>query len=73
MSITIKDMKLTFTVEGSSLTRTVSDLNTGTVIWESTTPEATEVDRTIEGLEAYENQMKQLPFWNIVQVNYEGL
>jgi len=67
MNIQLKDMKLIFTVEGESLTRTVTDMD-GNVIWESVTPEATEVDRTPEGLDAYEEQMKQLPFWKIVEV-----
>jgi len=67
MNIQLKDMKLIFTVEGESLTRTVTDMD-GNVIWESVTPEATEVDRTPEGLDAYEEQMKQLTFWKIVEV-----
>lgn len=67
MNIQLKEMKLIFTVSGTSLIRTVTDLE-GTVIWESVSPEATEVDRSDEGLEAYEIQMKSLPFWNIVEV-----
>ena len=61
-------MKLTFTVDGESLTRTVSEITNGNVIWECVTPEATEVDRSPEGLDAYEQQMTNLPFWNIVEV-----
>ena len=67
MNIQLKDMKLIFTVEGESLTRTVTDMD-GNVIWESVTPEATEVDRTPEGLDAYTEQMKQLTCWKIVEV-----
>ena len=60
-------MKLIFKVEGTSLTRTVTDMY-GNVIWECVTQEATEVDRSPEGLNAYEEQMRMLPFWKIVEV-----
>lgn len=67
MDIQLKEMKLIFKVEGACLTRTITDMQ-GVTIWESITPEATEVDRSEEGLLAYEEQMKSLPFWNIVAV-----
>jgi len=67
MNIQLKEMKLIFTVEDQSLTRTVTDMN-GNVIWECITEEATEVDRSEEGIAAYEEQMKSLTCWNIVEV-----
>jgi|13_taG_2_1085334.scaffolds.fasta_scaffold15001_4 hypothetical protein len=66
MDIILKDMKLVITISGNILTRVVEDLN-GNVIWsnggeyyDSTMPSTL--------LDDYETQMKQLPFWNIVQV-----
>jgi hypothetical protein len=67
MNIQIKEMKLTFIVNGQSLTRIISDLS-GNVIWQCITSEAADVDLTNDGLAAYEIQMKSLPCWNIVAV-----
>mgnify|MGYP007047393297 FL=1 len=62
----IKEMKLIFTLNGETLTRRVEDLN-GDLIWES----GNEVYCDIYGVtifDDYEKQMKELPFWNIIEV-----
>ena len=66
MDVQLKDMKLVFTVSGSILTREVKDLN-DTLIW-SNDGEHYESGYGPEFIDEYETQMKQLTFWNIVQV-----
>lgn len=66
MNAQLKDMKLVLTITGNVLTRVVEDLN-GNTIWSSGDEY---YDDTMPStlLDEYETQMKQLPFWNIVQV-----
>lgn len=66
MNIQIKDMKLILTISGNTLTRVVEDLD-GNVIWSNG---GEYYDDTMPStlLDDYETQMKQLSFWNIVQV-----
>lgn len=66
--ITLKEMKLTFTidVENEKLKRTISDMN-GNIIWTTGLDVSTKIDVSEEGIQAYEEQMKSLPFWNIVE------
>ena len=66
MDIQIKDMKLILTISGNTLTRVVEDLD-GNIIWSNG---GEYYDNTMPStlLDDYEAQMKQLPFWNIVQV-----
>ena len=66
MDIQIKDMKLILTISGNTLTRVVEDLE-GNVIWSNG---GEYYDDTMPStlLDEYENQMKQLSFWNIVEV-----
>ncbi len=66
MDIQIKDMKLILTISGNNLTRVIEDLD-GNVIW-SNDGEYYDDTMTPTLLDAYETQMKQLPFWNIVEV-----
>ena len=66
MNIQLKEMKLIFTKNGDTYSRTITDLQ-GNVIWEI----SGEIYCPIYGdqiFEDWELQMKQLPFWNIVQV-----
>ena len=66
MDIQIKDMKLILTISGNTLTRVVEDLE-GNVIWSNG---GEYYDDTMPStlLDEYETQMKQLSFWNIVEV-----
>lgn len=66
MDIQIKDMKLILTISGNTLTRVVEDLE-GNIIWSNG---GEYYDDTMPStlLDEYENQMKQLSFWNIVEV-----
>lgn len=66
MDIQIKDMKLILTISGNTLTRVVEDLD-GNLIWSNG---GEYYDDTMPStlLDDYENQMKQLSFWNIVEV-----
>lgn len=66
MDIQIKDMKLILTISGNTLTRVVEDLD-GNLIWSNG---GEYYDNTMPStlLDDYEAQMKQLSFWNIVQV-----
>lgn len=66
MDIQIKDMKLVLTISGNTLTRVVEDLD-GNLIWSNG---GEYYDDTMPStlLDDYENQMKQLSFWNIVEV-----
>lgn len=66
MNIQIKDMKLILTISGNTLTRVVEDLD-GNVIWSNG---GEYYDDTMPStlLDDYETQMKQLSFWNIVEV-----
>lgn len=67
METELKDMKLVLTVSGNTLTRVVEDLD-GNTIWSNG---GEYYDDTMPStlLDEYETQMKQLPFWNIVQVS----
>ncbi len=67
METELKDMKLVLTVSGNTLTRVVEDLD-GKTIWSNG---GEYYDDTMPStlLDEYETQMKQLPFWNIVQVS----
>ena len=67
METELKDMKLVLTVSGNTLTRVVEDLD-GKNIW-SNGGEYYDDTMPPTLLDEYETQMKQLPFWNIVQVS----
>ena len=66
MDIQIKDMKLILTISGNTLTRVVEDLD-GNIIWSNG---GEYYDNTMPStlLDDYEAQMKQMSFWNIVEV-----
>jgi len=66
MTTQLKDMKLILTISGNLLTREVQDLS-GNTIWSNG---GEYYDDTMPStlLDEYENQMKQLSFWNIVEV-----
>ena len=66
MDIQLKDMKLVFTISDNTLTRVIQDLD-GNTIW-SNNGEYYDETMPLSLLEDYETQMKQLPFWNIVEV-----
>jgi len=66
MDIQIKDMKLVFTLTGNTLTRVVEDLD-GNIIW-SNGGEYYDDTMPYSLLNDYEIQMKQMSFWNIVEV-----
>lgn len=69
MNIQLKDMKLKFIVDrtNETLQRIVTDMN-DLVIWDSGMQISTKVDVSDEGLDAWEAQMRSMPFWNIVLV-----
>ena len=66
MEIELKDMKLIFTLNGETYTRTVEDLE-GNLIW-TNGEEPYDENYGIKIFDELETQMKQLPFWKIVEV-----
>jgi len=66
MDIQIKNMKLVFSISGNTLTRVVEDLD-GNIIW-SNGGEYYDDTMPSSLLNDYEIQMKQMSFWNIVEV-----
>ncbi len=66
MEIELKDMKLIFTLNGETYNRTVEDLD-GNLIWTSG-EEPYDENYGIKIFDEWETQMKQLPFWKIVEV-----
>ena len=66
MEIELKDMKLIFTLNCETYTRTVEDLE-GNLIW-TNGEEPYDENYGIKIFDEWETQMKQLPFWKIVEV-----
>lgn len=66
MSPQLKDMKLIFDLNGETYTRRVEDLN-GNLIWSSNS-EPYDNSYGVGIFDEWETQMKQMPFWNIVEV-----
>ena len=66
MEIELKDMKLIFTLNGETYTRTVEDLE-GNLIW-TNGEEPYDENYGIKIFDEWETQMKQLTFWKIVEV-----
>ncbi len=66
MEIELKDMKLIFDLNGETYTRTVEDLE-GNLIW-TNGEEPYDENYGIKIFDEWETQMKQLPFWKIVEV-----
>lgn len=67
MNITIKPMKLILSSNGTTWDKVVKDLN-GNVIFEQRGIILFEENNNKEYFDDWENQLKQLPFWNIVEV-----
>jgi len=69
MNIQLKDMKLIFEVyrNEDKLRRYITDMSNN-IIWDSGLQDSGFVDNSDEGLDAWETQMKSMPFWNIVEV-----
>ena len=64
--VTIKDMRLVFDIFDGMWKRTVTDMQ-GNIIWEYEKP-IENSQTTPEMIDAWEAQMKQLPIWNIIEV-----
>lgn len=66
MDIQLKDMKLIFTLNGDTYSRTVEDLD-GNLIW-TNGEEPYDENYGVIIFDEWETQMRQLPFWKIVEV-----
>lgn len=66
MTIQLKEMKLIFEVDQLTLRRYVTDMN-ALIIWDSGFQDSNLIDNSEEGLDAWETQMRSMPFWNIVE------
>ena len=66
MEIELKDMKLIFTLNGETYTRTVEDLEGNLILTNGEEPY--DENYGIKIFDEWETQMKQLPFWKIVEV-----
>lgn len=67
MNIQVKEMKLIFEIYGDTrLRRFVTDMNDN-IIWDSEFHDSNPIDNSPEGLDAWEQQMRSMPFWNIVE------
>lgn len=67
MNITLKPMKLIFSHNEDTWDKIVTDLE-GNVIFEQRGIKLFEENITKEYFDGWENQLRQLPFWNIVEV-----
>ena len=69
MNITIKPMKLIFSRNAGEDTwdKVVTDLD-GTIIFEQRNIKLFDENINAEYFDGWENQLRQLPFWNIVEV-----
>jgi hypothetical protein len=67
MTVTIKPMKLKFLRNENTWDKVVTDLEDN-VIFEQRGIMLFEENINIEYFDGWENQLKQLPFWNIVEV-----
>lgn len=67
MNIQLKEMKLIFEVGNDTLRRYVTDMSDN-IIWDSGVQDSNAIDNSTEGLDAWEEQMTSMPFWNIVEV-----
>ena len=66
MEIELKDMKLIFTLNGETYNRTVEDLEGNLILTNGEEPY--DENYGIKIFDEWETQMKQLPFWKIVDV-----
>jgi hypothetical protein len=68
MNVKLKDMKLLFEInrEELQLRRYVTDFS-DVIIWDSGVQNSNAIDNSTEGLDAWEAQMRSMPFWNIVE------
>ena len=67
MNIQLKEMKLTFSRNGNTWDKVISDLN-GVVIFEQRGLILSEEEITKEYFDGWEAQLKNAPWWNIVEV-----
>lgn len=67
MNITIKPMKLSFIDNGNTWDKVITDLE-GNIIFEQKGLIMFEENRNKEYFDEWENQLKKLPWWNIVEV-----
>lgn len=67
MNITLKEMKLTFKDNGSTWDKIITDLN-GNVIYQQLGLVLMTEHRRKEYFNEWEAQLKNIPHWNIVEV-----
>lgn len=67
MNIQLKEMKLIFIDNGSTWDKVVTDLD-GNIIFEQREIIFFPENRNKEYFDDWENQLKNVPWWNIVQV-----
>lgn len=67
MNLQLKEMKLSFIDNGDTWDKVISDME-GNIIFEQRGIILFEENRTKEYFDNWENQLRNLPWWNIVQV-----
>ena len=67
MNIQLKPMKLTFSRDGDTWNKVVTDLN-GNIIFEQRGIKLFEENTNKEYFDDWENQLRNAPWWNIVEV-----
>lgn len=67
MNIKLKPMKLIFSSDGNTWNKIVTDLNEN-IIFEQRGLKLSEENNNKEYFDDWENQLRNLPWWNIVEV-----
>lgn len=67
MNLQLKEMKLSFIDNGDTWDKVISDME-GNIIFEQRGIILFEENRTKEYFDNWENQLRNLPWWNIVEV-----